>query len=235
MKSAELLSRLEGVKQTGTGWTALCPAHDDRCPSLSIKIGEEGRTLLRCHAGCATEDVVAAAGLQMRDLFVENGAAPPTLREALEPISRSVIGEMHDALTSKQRGRLKEERCLSDEVIDRYQIGVTLKYGALRVTIPIRNSGEEFEDVRCWLHPTRRTDGSPKVLHWETGYGGARLFPIDMLQHRRLVLVAGELDSLAMISHGIPAITATAGESTWPDALSRDRVLVSHKRDCRAR
>ena len=136
-------------------------------------------------------------------------------------IDPSQIRAMHEALTPTQHGILKQERCLSDEVIDGYQIGVTMKYGDPRVTIPIPNAAGEFEDVRCWLHPRRRLNGSSKILHWEKGYGGARLYPIDMLQQTELVLVAGELDALAMISHGIPSITATAGESTWPDALSR--------------
>jgi hypothetical protein len=130
------------------------------------------------------------------------------------------IAEMHEALTPRQRGILKEERCLSDKVIDHYQIGVTMKFGAVRVTIPIRNAAGEFEDVRCWLHPDRRTNGASKILHWAKGHGGARLYPIDMLQHKELVLVAGELDALAMISHGFKAITVTAGESIWPDWVS---------------
>ena len=33
--------------------------------------------------------------------------------------------------------------------------------------------------------------------------------------------MAGELDTLALISHGIDAITATTWESTWPDTLSQ--------------
>ena len=52
-------------------------------------------------------------------------------------IDPTEIAEMHEALTPKQRGILRDERCLSDEVIDRYQIGVTMKFGAVRVTIPI--------------------------------------------------------------------------------------------------
>jgi len=136
-------------------------------------------------------------------------------------IDPATISAMHEALTPKQHGIISKDRCLSDEIVNVYQIGVTMKYGAPRVTIPIRNAAGAFEDVRCWLHPKRRTNGSPKILHWEKGYGGVRLYPIDMLQQTELVLVAGELDALAMISHGIPSITATAGESTWPDALSR--------------
>jgi hypothetical protein len=64
-----VLERLEGVKQRGGRYQAPCPAHDDQDPSLSISQGEDGRTLLKCFAGCETEDVVAALGLEMKDLF----------------------------------------------------------------------------------------------------------------------------------------------------------------------
>jgi hypothetical protein len=64
-----VLDRLAGVRRSGSGWVARCPAHDDRRPSLSIAEGEDGRVLLYCHAGCATRDVVAAMGLRMADLF----------------------------------------------------------------------------------------------------------------------------------------------------------------------
>jgi hypothetical protein len=66
-----VLARLRGVRRTTNGWTAHCPAHDDQTPSLSISEGEDGRALLNCHAGCATETVVSAIGLTMADLFVQ--------------------------------------------------------------------------------------------------------------------------------------------------------------------
>jgi hypothetical protein len=52
-------------------WTARCPAHDDQEPSLSIGLGRGDLVLLNCHAGCRTEDVVAALGLTMADLMPE--------------------------------------------------------------------------------------------------------------------------------------------------------------------
>src|SRR5829696_2226959 len=64
-----VLDRLEGVSQWGEAYQALCPAHDDREPSLSVAEGEDGRALLKCFAGCETKDVVAALGLDMKDLF----------------------------------------------------------------------------------------------------------------------------------------------------------------------
>lgn len=63
-----LLSRLAGVRQTGPDrWTARCPAHEDRSPSLSIRDTGE-RVLMNCFAGCHPEDVLAAVGLTWRDL-----------------------------------------------------------------------------------------------------------------------------------------------------------------------
>jgi 5S rRNA maturation endonuclease (ribonuclease M5) len=59
------------VNETGQGSAkAQCPAHDDRNPSLSIT-KTESRTLLHCHAGCPTEDVLAAVNKTMRDLYNE--------------------------------------------------------------------------------------------------------------------------------------------------------------------
>jgi 5S rRNA maturation endonuclease (ribonuclease M5) len=66
-----VLERLDGVKRSGEGWEAKCPAHDDRHASLSVAVGAEGRVLLKCHAGegCSVEAIVAALGLTTTDLF----------------------------------------------------------------------------------------------------------------------------------------------------------------------
>lgn len=64
-----VLSRLDGVQKLPSGFTARCPAHPDRSPSLSIREAEDGRVLLRCWAGCQTAAVVAAMGLTFADLF----------------------------------------------------------------------------------------------------------------------------------------------------------------------
>jgi len=68
MQLNELLQRLKGVKGNGKQYKALCPAHDDKTPSLSI--GEsDGKILLHCHVGCATENILGALGLEMKDLL----------------------------------------------------------------------------------------------------------------------------------------------------------------------
>ncbi|MDE6881001.1 MAG: hypothetical protein K2P20_06535 [Oscillospiraceae bacterium] len=57
-------------------WTACCPNHGDTHQSLSVSIGNGGKLLLHCHAGCTAEDIVWSMGLTMKDLFVED--KPPT-------------------------------------------------------------------------------------------------------------------------------------------------------------
>lgn len=69
MNVRDVLARLPGHKRNGSGWTARCPAHDDRTPSLSIREGDSGAVLLRCHAGCTTDAVCKALGIELRDLM----------------------------------------------------------------------------------------------------------------------------------------------------------------------
>jgi hypothetical protein len=56
-------------RRAGEGrWMALCPAHDDRNPSLSIRETRD-RVLIHCFAGCPTEAVLDALRLGWGDLF----------------------------------------------------------------------------------------------------------------------------------------------------------------------
>ena len=71
---ADLHGKLDKSKRTGDKLTARCPAHDDKNPSLSVKIGDDDCVILKCFAGCPTEDVVEALGWKMRDLFASDDA-----------------------------------------------------------------------------------------------------------------------------------------------------------------
>jgi putative DNA primase/helicase len=64
---AAALARALGGHRAGSAWIARCPAHEDRKPSLSIGSGEDGKVLVRCHAGCDQRDVIAI--LRQRGLW----------------------------------------------------------------------------------------------------------------------------------------------------------------------
>jgi hypothetical protein len=78
-----LLSRLDKVRAGNAvgRWNACCPAHQDRSPSLTIRLEDDGRILLHCFAGCEPDAVLSAIGLQFSDLFPE-----PLTREFLPRI-----------------------------------------------------------------------------------------------------------------------------------------------------
>lgn len=60
---------------------ARCPAHDDKHPSLAVTVQTDGKILLCCRSQhCTSENIVAAVGLTMADLFPpkpkESGSSP---------------------------------------------------------------------------------------------------------------------------------------------------------------
>jgi hypothetical protein len=73
-----LLDRLKGVRGSKGSYTARCPAHADRSPSLAIR-ESDGTILLHCFAGCDVHQIVEAVGMDLGDLF------PPTEGETSKP------------------------------------------------------------------------------------------------------------------------------------------------------
>ena len=69
--TAETIAKALGGRKSGGGWVAPCPAHDDCNPSLSICDADDGRVLVRCHAGCDQEQVIAK--LRSHGLWPGNG------------------------------------------------------------------------------------------------------------------------------------------------------------------
>jgi hypothetical protein len=88
MTADTLLSRLEAVRQSPgkQQWTARCPAHPDRHPSLAISEKEDGRVLVFCRAGCSAVDILAAVGLEFSDLFPPRPATDTHLLPERRPV-----------------------------------------------------------------------------------------------------------------------------------------------------
>ncbi len=65
------------LRQPGQ-WSACCPAHNDKGPSLSVRETSEGAVLLHCFAGCSVTEIVGAIGLELHDLFPPRDTPPGT-------------------------------------------------------------------------------------------------------------------------------------------------------------
>ena len=68
MNAQDVLDRLEKVTGSKGKWMACCPAHQDKSPSLAVTEADD-RVLVHCFTGCDTQDVTAAIGLNVADLF----------------------------------------------------------------------------------------------------------------------------------------------------------------------
>lgn len=104
--TAPKFAELVRGKRTGAGrWDARCPAHDDGRPSLSIREGSRGRTLVHCFAGCSVASALGALHLRPRDLFA---GPPPSPAEAARLAERE--SEHSQAASLRAADRRKRER-----------------------------------------------------------------------------------------------------------------------------
>jgi Toprim-like len=71
LRVLEMLGPLRPNGSRG-GWTAFCPAHDDRRHrSLSVRVMPDGWMAVKCFAGCERREILAAVGLTVADLAPE--------------------------------------------------------------------------------------------------------------------------------------------------------------------
>lgn len=84
-----LLSKLEKVRGGKGRWTACCPAHNDKNPSLAIRLTDDDRILLKCFGGCSAAEIVESIGLTLSDLFPEDGMQTLASKSERRPFSAS--------------------------------------------------------------------------------------------------------------------------------------------------
>lgn len=87
--------------------TARCPAHDDSNPSLSVARGTEQPVVLRCHAGCDPDAVLAALRLDWADLCESDDERPVQRREVA---TYRYVDEMSEPLFEVVRFEPKDFR-----------------------------------------------------------------------------------------------------------------------------
>lgn len=208
----KILERLEGVEHRNGFYRAYCPAHDDRnTPNLDVKEGEDGRALLICRAGCDTEQVVRAAGLEMRDLF-EQGSTRNGQKKELSSYPPKTTATVQPCNLENYA----EAKGLPVEFLQKQGLRDQKYQGQPAVRIPYRGVDGAEEAVRFRIALEKSEEGDDR-FRWRTGskaglYGLWRLEGIRKAGY--VVLVEGESDAHTLWYHGIPAL-GIPGANNW--------------------
>lgn len=188
-----VLDALGTAKRKGAYWIARCPAHDDEHESLSISVGRDGRALLKCHAGCALEEILGPLHLRAADLFAgpPNGAGDgtggPRVRDP-DPKHRPAMVKSYDYRDAA--GALVFQSCRFEPKTFRQR-----RPGANGVWIW---NLEGVELVPYQLPEVRTAVASGRPVY----------------------IVEGEKDADSLAALGITATTNAGGAGKWRDAYS---------------
>ena len=124
-----ILSRLQKVKGKNGSWTACCPAHNDKGPSLAIREADDGRVLLHCFAGCDVNSVIGALGMDMTDLFPSDNKrrdypveGKPRLKPAFYASDLIRIHSFEALVVSICAHDLRKGKALRDEDYERLKV-----------------------------------------------------------------------------------------------------------------
>lgn len=196
----------------------LCPLHEDKKRSASLNV-------LSGLFYCGAEDI----GMNVEELMRMRSEWHPPSPDAVrsnghgtirttkqENITEGTISGWQAALmtSDEQLDYLLRDRGLTEETVERFQIGWDLGRGVY--TIPIRGFEGEIWNVRRYNPDPRDEDSKIKSV---TGMRVTELYPVSILEWAQdtgfIIICEGEWDVLRTIQEGYPAITKTSGAKTW--------------------
>ena len=199
-------------KSTRSGWASRCPAHDDQSPSLSVREGDDGKTLVHCHAGCTPEDVCQQLGLGLSDLMT----SPASRRNTPSPTSQKwATAEEAISYLETSRGSSSNRWSYQDKAGN--TVGRVVRWDTA--------DGKEIRPVSL------RDDG------WVIG-GMDDPRPLyrlpDLLSAKRVFICEGEKAADAARSIGLVATTSAHGaksprKTDWSPLAGKECVILPDK------
>jgi len=192
-----VLKRLQGVRQQADGsWLALCPAHDDKEPSLHVSLQGE-KVLFHCFAGCSFEAICDALHIKPHELFVGDDSTRS------EPVP--------EGLTLEAFARAKH---LEGELLRQAQVTQGSYQGKPAILFRYRDGDGNLKAIRYRIALTGdcfrwQKGAEPKKL----AYGEWWLPQWREKGKRVVVLVEGESDALTLWQVGVPAIGIAGANS----------------------
>ena len=204
-------ARVKGAKPNGRGVVARCPAHTDEHRSLSIHEADDGKVLLKCHAGCTADDIVGAIGLTLADLFPRKGGEGSS-------IPANTVAHLHTPPPGLTLAAYAEAKRLPIAFLQGLGLAdVRLGSGRPAVRVPYRDATGKEAAIR-YRHALTGGNrftwkkGSKPLLY---GAWNAGSLPPDVL------LVEGESDCHTLWHHGFAAL-GLPGASAWKEERDLD-------------
>lgn len=212
-------------RRVGHQLYAKCPLHSEDTPSFTIN-EETGEWF--CH-GCqqggkepefikAYYDVGERIAQKAWELYERKGSLPFPTEEYVEKCQKALQERPREIQVLNSFG-------ISNEIIEKYKLG----WDDCRITIPIYSRTQRLVNVRKYLPPHRRLEGSNNVKVLNTTHCGEnRFYPYEAFGENveePIIIVEGEKDCLSGRSNGYNMVTGLAGTSVpvTEIGLFRDR------------
>ncbi len=220
--NAEKIGKALGGRKTGGGWMARCPAHDDRTPSLAVRQAEHGKVLVRCHAGCDQERVIAA--LRRQGLWANDRSGPP------HKVRRAPVEHTPDP---DDTGRTEAALAIwgSAKPVQGTPVDTYLASRGMQLATPVAlrfHPGLKHPSGGIWpvmvALVTRGFDGKPLAIHRtylaRDGIGKAPVEPQKMMLGpcRGGAVRLGQPDDVLLVGEGIETCLAAmqaSGQPAW--------------------
>lgn len=231
----QILDRLKTVSRSGDGWTACCPAHEDKNPSLSLMIGHNGRPVFHCHTGCTPDAIMAALRLTWADLRNngDGGRSDKTTqprntgrkpaRKKGETVAKAVASPPGAANRGCTLSDYADAKGLPTDFLKSLKIKQQTYAGGPALCVPYldTNGREVALRYRTALHRTPEHD---QRFKWRKGSKTCLYGLWRMMAGSFVLLVEGESDCHTLWFHGLNAVGAP-GANNWKD--DRDAAHLS--------
>ena len=167
-------------------------------------------------------------GDELRDIVLNPFPTKPLAKIYSDNRSTTKIHQLAEACHKTLPDRIRaylNSRGIPDNLINTYKLGWGKFYSKWWITIPISDKDENFLFIKLRKDPGDK-DNLDKFKFYPSG-SAAELYGWESLKNNdeRAVICEGEFDRLVLLTHGIPAITSTAGAGTfkkeWLDHFSR--------------
>jgi len=220
----DLLKVLDGVTPIQGGYIALCPAHDDENPSLSVT-EKDGKILLHCFAGCQYTDILKALGLTPSNLYTEKGEkntkvctdknASYGVIPARDQVQNTVTTTEICPVNGVTVEALSQKKHLPIDCLKSLGLKDCKYRGRSAITFPYLDENGKSVAVRYRL--TLTAQDNEQRFAWQKGEH-VLLYGLDHLQKIRdsgwVLLVEGESNCWTAWYHNLAAL-GIPGKSNW--------------------